>query len=319
MSDPMDRIDGLADVHAAIPPMPSEAMLDRVRQRVSIVGRRAEMRAARTRAWRLAGAAAAAVLAIGLVAASPSWENRAFARDEAADALVFARDGRMTHVVMRYTETGWTEEYGHDARYDLDQRTEEWYDPSGERSYRKTINVKDGSLDGVHVRVGGEEMLFQNNVRHGTGSAPQLVGGPTSLAFASGIGMMTDSIRAEIADGHAQVKGTKVVDGVECWVVVLDVNALAVEHGGEKPDPKSSDVITATLRKSDYTITGWSREGVMYNGNGQTTTSQRIWFERWEHVERDAIDEALFSVDAVVKLAPRGTAITRSVDGAAVE
>lgn len=307
------------DLQSAIPPEPSPAALDRLCRGVHLRTTPVRVRRTRLRVWRGAGIAAAAVLAIGFLAASPAIENRAFARDQAADALVFARDGQVTHVVTRFTETSWNEQFGHDERLDIDQRTEEWYDPTNQRSYSRTVNVADGSLDGVQVRVGDQEIRFQNNVREMTGSEPQLLSGSTSLPFTSSIGFMTDQARAEIADGHAKVKGTRIVGGQECWVVVIDVNELVREHGLEKPDPRSSDVIEVTLRKSDYLIAGWTRDSVMYNGNGKSTTAQTLQFERWEQVSPEEVDASLFSVDAVRALAPEGTRIDKTVDGAVVE
>lgn len=308
-------------MHTAFPPQPSEEALARVRDKSEAIRPRSTSAFNAKLAWRLVGVAAAtAVLVLGTLVAAPSWESRAFARDEAADALVFAKDGRVTHIVTRFTETSWNEQYGHDERYDLDQRGEEWYDPSGRRSYSRTVNVNDGSLDGVSVRVDDQEMTFGNNVRYMTGKAPQLLAGPTSLPFGSTVGSITDQVRAEIADGHAKIKGTQVVDGEECWVVVIDVNELVVKHKyGEKPDPKSSDIITVTLRKSDYLMTTWERESVMFNGNGKCTGSMRLEVELLEHIEPSKVDDSMFSIEAVRKLAPEGTKVTKMVDGAAVE
>lgn len=307
------------DLRTALPPEPTRETLDGMRGRALSRARSARSRTIRTTMWRGVAVVAATVLAVWFLAASPAIENRAFARDEAADALVFARDGRVTHVVVRFRETHWNEEFGNDPRMDIDQRTEEWYDPANQRSYSKTINIADGSLDGVSVRVGEQEARFQNNVRKMTGAKPQLLAGETSLPFTSSLGFMTDQARAEIADGHAKVDGTRVVNGEECWVVVIDVNDLLREHDLEKPDPRSSDVITVTLRKSDYLITSWTRDSLMYNGNGKSTTAQSLEFERWELVAPEEIDASLFSVDAVRALAPEGTMITKTVDGAAVE
>lgn len=307
------------DLQTALPPDPTRETLDGMRGKALARARSARSRTTRMTMWRGVAVAAATVLAVWFLAASPAIENRAFARDEAADALVFARDGRVTHVVVRFRETHWNEEFGHDPRMDIDQRTEEWYDPANQRSYSKTINIADGSLDGVSVRVGDQEARFQNNVRTMTGAKPQLLAGETSLPFTSSLGFMTDQVRAEIADDHAKVDGTRVVNGQECWVVVIDVNDLLREHDLEKPDPRSSDIITVTLRKSDYLITSWTRDSLMYNGNGKSTTAQSLEFERWELVAPEEIDASLFSVDAVRALAPDGTMITKTVDGAAVE
>lgn len=309
------------ELRRTIPPVPTDDSLARMRVKTDRAVRNAESRAPGLRAWRIAGTitAAAAVLAVGVFAVSPALENRAFARDEAADALIFARDGRVTHVVTRMMETGWTEEYGHDERYDLDQRTEEWYDPANERLYHRTVNIKDGSLDGVYVRVGDREARFANNVRYMTGDEPQLFEGTTSVPFGSTIGYITDFVRELIANGDAKVNGTQMVDGVECWIVTYDENELARKLAGEKPDPRSSSIVTVTLRKSDYLITSWQRDSVGYNGNGKTTGTLRFTFERWEYTEPGTLDEGLFSLDAVKALAPADTKVVNTVDGAAIE
>lgn len=317
MSEHDDQRDIFTEqLRADMPPVPSDESLARVRAHATAdavaAGRRSRRRG---RSWRWAGAAvaAAAVIAVGAFVLAPRLETAAFARDQAADALVLKSDGRITHMVTRYSETGWTEKFGHDPRYDLNQRTESWYDPAGTRSYSKIVNLGDGSLDMVLVRNGDRELTFANNVRIGTGDAPGLMESDVSgQPLGTQVGFITDFVRKAIADGDAKVVGTKMVGGEECWVVTIDENKLAEKYanpGDPKPGPKDSSVATVTMRTSDYLMKTWARDSVMYNGDGKTTQTQRAYIDSWDYVEPNEIDEGMFSIDAVIKLAPEGTKI----------
>ena len=318
MSETNDSRDILADqLRADMPPVPSQDSLVSVR---SAAKRRAAhihgQRRRSARGWRAAGAvlAAAAVIAVGAFALAPRLENAAFARDRAADALVLKSDGRITHMVTRFTETGWTEQFGHDARYDLNQRTESWYDPANTRSYSKIVNLGDGSLDMVTVRNGDRELTFANNVRYGTGDKPGLIeGNVAGTPLGTQVGFITDYTRKAIIDGDAKVDGTKMVDGEECWVVIIDENKLAEKYaqpGDPEIDSRGFSIVTVTLRKSDYLVKTWARDGVGYNGNGKTTTTQRAYIDSWDYVDPSTVDSATFSIDEVIKLAPKGTKLT---------
>jgi hypothetical protein len=156
----------------------------------------------------------------GALALAPRHDTTAFAREQAADALLLKTDGRVLHSVVRYRSTGWSEQYGHDPRYDMDQRWSSWVDPLGKRIRDESVNVGDGSLDGLTVRVGDRILMFQNNVRYGTGKTQQLVEwSKTTDPFGTMMGFMIDQLREVIADGSAKVTGSTTIDGEEYWVV----------------------------------------------------------------------------------------------------
>lgn len=319
MSENNDPRDVFAQqLRAEMPPVPANeslsAVCDAAKGRANAIKQRSRRSAL---VWRGVGAvaAAAAVIAAGAFVLAPRLENAAFARDRAADALVLKSDGRITHMVTRFTETGWTEQFGHDPRYDLNQRTESWYDPAGMRSYSKIVNIDDGSVDMVTVRDGDRELTYANNVRYGTGSKPGLVwGNVVGQPLGTQIGYITDYVRQAIADGDAKVAGTEIVDGEECWVVKIDEDAIAKRYwkkGDPKIDPRGYSIVTVTLRKSDYLVKTWARDAVGYNGNGKTTTTQRAYIDSWDYLDPSAVDPSMFSIDAVIKLAPPGTKFDR--------
>jgi len=294
-SDPL-----IDDLRADMPPLAAGDALDRVRMRALSSG--AEFRTTRPsrRAWGIAGAVAST--AIVLIAATlvlvPRLETAAFAREQAADALLLQTDGRVLHTVVRYQTTGWTEEFGHDERYDIDQRWTTWVDPVGKRIRDESVNVADGSLDGLTVRVGDRIVTFGNNVRYGTGDKPQLVEWTKSTdPFGSMMGLMIDQLRVVIADGSAKVTGSTTIEGEEYWIVSYS--------------PEKGDVLTVTMRKSDYRLKTWVRESSGKNGNGKWTSSDRLDFETMEQLDPASLPADFFSIDAVIAAAPPGTAIDK--------
>lgn len=283
-----------------MPPLAEEAALDRVRMRALASRGRSHAAWASHRGWRLATIAAtvAAALVVGALTLAPSSDTKAFAREQAADALLLKTDGQVLHTVVRYTSTGWNEQYGHDARYDMDQRWSTWIDPAGKRIRDESTNIGDGSLDGLTIRVGDRILLFQNNVRYGTGKKQQLVEwSKTTDPFGSMMGILIDQLRAVIADGSAKVTGSKTIDGQEYWVVEYS--------------PEKGSMLTVTMRKSDYRLKTMARESSGKNGNGKWTGTDRFEFETMEQVEPGSLPADFFSFDAVIAAAEPGTPIDK--------
>lgn len=287
-------------LRADMPPYADQAALDRVRLRASSARSEAAAPRASRHRLRMAGAVATAalVLAAGVWSLAPRQEATAFAREQAADALILESGGRVLHTVAHYTSTGWTEQFGRDARYDLDQRWSSWVDPAGRRIRDESINTADGSLDGLTVRVGDRIMLFQNNVRYGTGAQQQLVEWQrTTDPFGSMMGLMIDQLRAVIADGSAKPSGSTTIDGEAYWIIEYE--------------PAKGDTLTVTMRKSDYRLKTWVRESSGKNGNGEWTSTERLEFETIEQLEPGSLPDDFFSLDSVTAAAKPGTPIDR--------
>ena len=207
-------------------------------------------------------------------------------------------DGQVLHTVVRYTSIGWNEQYGHDARYDMNQRWSSWIDPMGKRIRDESVNVSDGSLDGLTVRVGDRILTFQNNVRYGTGKKQQLVEwSKTTDPFGSITGLLIDQLLEVIADGSAKVTGSTTIEGQEYW--------------GVEYSPEKGNVLTVTMRKSDYRLKTMVRESSGENGNGKWTGTDRFEFETMEQVEPGSLPADFFSFDDVIASAESGTPIDR--------
>jgi len=307
MSELHDSRDAFADaLRADMPPAPSDDALARVRAHATELRRDTRRSPASRRAWRAVGglAAAAAVIAVAALVLAPRLETAAFARERAADALLLPSDGRVFHAVMRYTDTAWNEREGHDARYDLDQRWSSWVDITGKRTREEFVNVDDGSLDGLSVRIGDRNVVFQNNVRYMTGAKQQLIDQNVgNQPIGTAMGGMIDYLRARIADGSAKVVGSRTIDGEEYWVV---------EHKeeGDKSMPGAS-VLTVTMRKSDYRLKTWARDSTYENGDGKGTQTERIDFEVMELLDPSSLPDDFFSFDSVIAAAKPGTAVDK--------
>lgn len=301
MSDINDPHGMLADeLQRDMPPLAEEAALDRVRTQALASHRRSHTARTSHRGWRMAGvlATVAAVLVVGALTLAPPNDTTAFAREQAADALLLKTDGQVLHTVVRYTSTSWNEQDGHDARYDLDQRWSTWIDPIGKRIRDESTNVGDGSLDGLTIRVDDRILLFQNNVRYGTGKQQQLVEwSKTTDPFGSMMGTLIDQLRVVIADGSAKVTGSKTIDGQEYWIVEYI--------------PEKGNVLTVTMRKSDYRLKSMARETSGKNGDGKHTGTDRFEFETMEQVEPGSLPADFFSFDAVIAAAEPGTPIDK--------
>lgn len=279
-----------------IPPMAGEDAL--VRTSASAVRKHAGRRTGlRAHPWRTAGGAVTAMaLVAGLaLALAPRADTSAFAADEAIDALLLQTDGKVLHIEGTYTRTGENDRAGHDPRFDIDQRCSFWIDPAGDAMRTEAVNVADGSLDNVSVQISDTVVVFQDNVRYGTGDSPQLVktigeGAPIS----SVMGGMVDYLRARIADGSAEAVGTEVIDGEEYWVV---------EWRAPLEDILTSNVLTATMRKSDYHIRSWTWKIGYINGDGRGTEITTGTFDLIERIDPATLPTDFFTFESVMALA----------------
>lgn len=286
-------IDALRD---DMPPVAGESALQRVR--ASAVrkhdGRRQGLRA---HPWRTAGGAvtALALVAAAAFAVAPRADTSAFAADEAVDALLLQTNGKVLHLEGTWARTDENDREGHDARYDINQRCSYWIDPAITAMRTETVNIADGSLDAVSVQVDDTLVSFQDNVRYGTGDSPQLVKvtgeGPP---ITSVMGGMIDFLRARIAEGSAEAVGTEVIDGEEYWVV---------EYRGPLEDILTSNVLTATMRKSDYHIRTWTWVAKYFNGDGRGTMTDSGTFDLIEEIDPATLPADFFTFESVIAVA----------------
>lgn len=300
MSDcePNDQIARAARLVELSPGVPNDTEVERMASKARNLANSHARRPRRLRQVALALTIVAVAIGLATLAAPGRHGTAAFAREQAADALLLKSDGRVLHTVVRYTSTNWNEQYGHDARYDLDQRWSSWVDPLGKRILDECVNVNDGSLDGLTVRVGDRILVFQNNVRYGTGKEQQLVEwAKTTDPFGTMMGSMIDQLREVIADGSATVTGSTKIDGEDYWVVEYS--------------PTKGDSLTVTMRKSDYRLKTWVREATGVNGNGKWTGTDRFEFETMEQVDPGTLPADAFSFDKVIAAARPGTPIDK--------
>lgn len=300
MSEFKDPRDSFAEeLRADMPPVPSAAALERTRVRTEtmrVTGPRWRMPSL---AWRVAIGSVAAVVAIavGSLAVAPRIETMAFAREQAAEAVTVANDGSVMHVAVRFTESSWNEQYGHQSEFDRNEQWSEWLDRTGGRDRWEVADIH-GVLEETTLRVGDRALwlagiatkkpeLFESNMK-----GKPLLGSLASTA---------EEIRKGIADGSAKVTGSEVVDGDDCWVVKLAEPAM--------PDGSGKTVMTVKLRKSDYRPKSWEAVSTGKNGNGNCSDTSKMTFLTWEKLEPSAVPARIFSFDDVMRLAPAGIKI----------
>lgn len=279
-----------------MPPAADAAALQRVH--ASALGKRKEQGTwLRAHPWHSAGGAVAVLAlaaAIALVA-SPHADTSAFAADEAADALLMQTSGRILHVQGTWTQTGENDREGHDPRRDIDQRCDYWYDPTEQAMRTEVVNTADGSLDNVSVQIGQTIVVFQDNVRFGTGDAPQLIKSTAAESpKTSTLGGAIDYLRARLTDGTAEAIGTEVIDGEEYWVV---------EYRAPLEEILTSHVLTATMRKSDYRIRTWTWTTKFFNGDGRGSMITSGTFDVIEQLDRDTLPADFFTFESVIEVA----------------
>lgn len=297
MSQQNDESRGVVEaLRDDMPPAAGEAALARVR--ASAVRKHAGRRTGfRAHPWRTAGGAlTAAALVAGLAfALTPRADTSAFAADEAVDALLLQTDGNVLHIEGTWARTGENDREGHDARYDIDQRCSYWIDPARNAMRTETVNIADGSLDSVSVQIDDTVVVFQDNVRYGTGDSPQLVKSTgEGMPITSVMGGMVDYLRARIADGSAEAVGTEVIDGEEYWVV---------EYKAPLEGPLTSWILTATMRKSDYHIRTWNWVAKYINGDGRGTMTDSGTFDVIEQVDPATLPADFFTFESVIAIA----------------
>jgi len=274
-------------MRAVKPASPSREAADRVRMRV-LGSVAAAPTTKRPRVWRIAGsvATAAVLIAVALVVLAPRIETAAFARDKAADALMFNTPGRVFHMEMTYT---------HEAddlpkNEWLNQRWSLWVDSEGRRLREQFVNASDDSLADMKVWIDDRALSYAYMARNNKQSLIDFNYSGTPLQT-----VMEDEIsnmRMELDNGDAKVTGAQLIDGDEYWVVECD-------YYDDRGDIES--ITTMTMRKSDYRLKTWQRKSFSKDGTGaaKVTRTKRIVFNVIEQLEPSALPEDFFSFDAV--------------------
>lgn len=282
-------VDGL---RADMPPVAAEDALRRVKARALGAPPAAHTSLMWLRSWRAAAsfAAVAAVIAAAL-AFAPGQQSAAFARDKAAEALLFQTPGRVLHVEATYTES-WK---GAGEARDLDQRWSTWVDSDGDRIREEFVNRADGSRSELRIRANDRLTVLLSSADDGTVRLfdQDMSTRPVATTMDDMVGYM----RARIADGSAKVTGMRLVDGEEYWVV-------------EWESDEGDIAITVTMRTSDYRPKTWMQDVVVEGGAGPSgTQEERVTFETVEQLDPGSLPGDFFSRDAVLQAAKPGTPV----------
>lgn len=286
---------------SAAPPVPDAGSLERVREAARLATRPAVHVVFRRHSLRIAAAVTVAVLVLGafVLAFLPRVDDSAFARQQAADALLLPADGSILHIEMTYASAEQTVERGRNLSADVNQRWSNWLDPKRERTRGETHNIASGALTALDVRSGDWAISY---VGSGTGGSPQLTKtSQKGQPLFTPMGVMLDDLRNMIGSGAAKVTGTTTVGGDPCWVVTFDLQGPA----------ESQDVShwTVTLLKSNYRVKTSDTVETYQNANGHFKTVTHMEFTKWETVTADSLPKDFFSLGAPVKAAPKGTKI----------
>lgn len=290
-NDPQKRL--VEGLRADMPPAAGEDALRRVRMRA--LGSRPAARTSprRLRTWRMAGgmATAAAVIAVAALVLAPGQQTAAFARDKAAEALLFQAPGRVLHIEATYTEK-WK---GTGEARDLDQRWSTWVDSDGKRVREEFVNRVDGSRSELRIRANDRLTVLLSSADDGT---ERLFDQDVSVQpVATAMDDMVGYMRARIADGSAKVAGTRRIDGEEYWVVEWESN-------------EGDIAITVAMRASDYRLKTWAQDVIVKDGNGLAgTQEERVTFETVEQLDPESLSDGFFSRDAVLDAAKPGTPV----------
>lgn len=298
MHEQKDSRDVLVErMRAVKPASPSREAADRVRMRV-LGSVAAAPTTKRPRVWRIAGsvATAAALIAVALVVLAPRIETAAFARDKAADALMFNTPGRVFHMEMTYT---------HEAddlpkNEWLNQRWSLWVDSEGRRLREQFVNASDDSLDTMKVWIEDRRLSYVYTARN---NKQWLIDddmrGPLQTVMEDEI----SSMRVELDNGDAKVTGTQLIDGDEYWVVECN-------YYDDRGD--ISGITTMTMRKSDYRLKTWERKSFYKDGTGAAKVkTKRIVFNVIEQLEPSALPDNFFSFDAVTNAVRPGIPVEK--------
>ena len=265
MHEQKDSRDVLVErMRAVKPPSPSREAADRVRTRVLSSAPHARTTKS-PRVWRVAGsvATAAALIAVALVVLAPRIETAAFARDKAADALMFHTPGRVFHMEMTYT--GEADDLPKNEW--LNQRWSLWVDSEGRRLREQFVNTSDGSLDTMKVWSGDRRLSYVYTARNNKQwLIDDYMRGPLQTVMEDEI----STVRMMLDTGNAKVTGTRLIDGDEYWVVECN-------YYDDRGDIEG--ITTMTMRTSDYRLKTWQRKSFFKDGTGAakvTTKDQEM-------------------------------------------
>jgi hypothetical protein len=235
------------------------------------------------RRWQVAVAltlvAGAASFALAL---ATGHQTTAFARERAAQALMFHADGRVAHVEMTLSMK--SRGAGNNPRDDVDQRWSTWIDADGKRIREEFTNGTDGLLEELTVRADGRVVTLLTGRQYKKALLVVTDGQPIETAFDEEANVM----RCGIADGSAKVTGTKTLDGDEYWVVELNLKSDA-----------GDTVETVTMRKSDYRLRTWTLVSTDKVQNGTAVTSKQATVQVVEQLAPNSLPQGFFSQDAV--------------------
>jgi len=234
--------------------------------------------------WRMATgiAVAAAVVAVATFALAPGQQTAAFAREKAAAALLFQAPGKILHAEMVFTqvERGFPEGENNST----DERWSLWADGDNKRMRNQFVNTDDGSLNELTVRVADRGLTY---LRY----AKKLIAtdNPPGLPLNTVMDDTAGSMRQMIANGTAEVTGTRVIDGEEYWAVMY---SLDTGDGG-------TSVETITMRKSDYLPKTWERKTTQEINGYTGVITKSVRFDLVEQLEPSSLPNGFFSLDAV--------------------
>ena len=283
LSDHRDPHEAFVDtLRAEMPPVAGEDAGSRVRARV-LAARPAAKSPALRRSWRVAGslATAVAVVAVAAILLAPRLENAAFARERAADALLFQSPGRVLHLELTYTQKD--RSANGEVRIDTKERWSVWVDAEGKRLREEFVDSRDGSLNTMLVRTSGREIVFHDDYPP---EVQLLEFDATNQQIVTALDDWIPYMRARIADGSAKVTGTQIIDGDEYWVVQWKSDEGDITE-------------TVTLRKSDYLVKTWSRDVAYELEDPSGVISKGATLEVIEHLDPATLPSDFFSLDAV--------------------
>ena len=283
LSDHRDPHEAFVDtLRAEMPPVAGEDAGSRVRARV-LAARPAAKSPALRRSWRVAGSLATAVtvVAVAAILLAPRLENAAFARERAADALLFQSPGRVLHLELTYTQKD--RSANGEVRIDTKERWSVWVDAEGKRLREEFVDSRDGSLNTMLVRTSGREIVFHDDYPP---EVQLLEFDATNQQIVTALDDWIPYMRARIADGSAKVTGTQIIDGDEYWVVQWKSDEGDITE-------------TVTLRKSDYLVKTWSRDVTYELKDPSGVMSKGATLEVIEHLDPATLPGDFFSLDAV--------------------
>lgn len=301
MSEYRDSRDVFAErLLGDMPPVPSEAALERVRSEANARDGRRRLRLP-SRRWQvgIALAATAGTLALAWGVLAPHGGHEAFARDKAIAALV--PKGSVLHTKSVAT--------GRDVFEDgtivaTPTVSETWTDVERKVERSESHDAQTGELVEFGIRRGNWQKLLGRDagldektykvvpLQH------RLVEYEVPKEVRS-FTWMTDQFMDALRTGIAKVVERYDEGGVSYWVV----------EARDFPGDESHTVARATMRVSDYGLKEFSINWEDDSGSGHSTSAHKIEYSVWETIPRDELPADFFDYNLPNRLAPEGTVI----------